>query len=86
MEDLYPSFIDVLNQINRVMDDSAYSSDSKGDYKGALCTRLKSLTNGLYGQIFTSDELNGKNYLMKMLLLTLVELVQAKLNHLSWVC
>ena len=57
---LYPSFIDVLNQINRVMDDSAYSSDSKGDYKGALCTRLKSLTNGLYGQIFTSDELNGK--------------------------
>lgn len=57
---LYPSFVDVLNQINRVMDDSAYSSDSKGDYKGALCTRLKSLTNGLYGQIFTNDELSGK--------------------------
>ena len=55
---LYPSFIDVLRQINRVMDDSAYSSDSKGDYKGALCTRLKSLTNGLYGQIFTTDELS----------------------------
>lgn len=57
---LYPSFIDVLHQINRVMDDSAYSSDSKGDYKGALCTRLMSLTNGLYGQIFTNDELDGK--------------------------
>lgn len=56
---LYPSFIDVLHQINRVMDDSAYSSDSKGDYKGALCTRIKSLTNGLYGQIFTNDELTG---------------------------
>ena len=55
---LYPSCIDVLRQINRVMDDSAYSSDSKGDYKGALCTRLKSLTNGLYGQIFTTDELS----------------------------
>ena len=58
---LYPSFVDVLHQINRVMDESAYSSDSKGDYKGALCTRLKSLTNGLYGQIFTSDELDGKD-------------------------
>lgn len=56
---LYPSFIDVLRQINRVMDNSAYSSDSKGDYKGALCTRLKSLTNGLYGQIFTNNELGG---------------------------
>ncbi len=57
---LFPSFADVLNQINRVMDESAYSSDSKGDYKGALCTRLKSLTNGLYGQIFTSQELSGQ--------------------------
>ena len=56
---LYPSFIDVLHQINTVMDDSDYSSDSKGDYKGALCTRLKSLTNGLYGQIFTNDELDS---------------------------
>lgn len=57
---LYPSFIDVLGQINVVMEESSYSSDSKGDYKGALCTRVKSLTNGLYGQIFTSDELPSK--------------------------
>ena len=54
---LYPSFIDVLKQINEVMEASAYSADSKGDYKGALCTRVKTLTNGLYGQIFTNDEL-----------------------------
>ncbi len=56
---LFPSFMDVLRQINSVMDESAYSSDSKGDYKGALCTRLKSLTNGLYGLIFNNDELSG---------------------------
>lgn len=56
---LFPSFLDVLRQVNVVMDESAYSSDSKGDYKGALCTRLKSLTNGLYGQIFTNDELSA---------------------------
>ena len=56
---LFPSFVDVLRQINAVMDESAYSSDSKGDYKGALYTRLKSLTNGLYRQIFTNNELSG---------------------------
>ena len=43
------------------MNESQYSSDSKGDYKGALSTRLKSLTNGLYRQIFTSDEIAAKN-------------------------
>ena len=57
---LYPNFVDVLNQINIVVNESQYSSDSKGDYKGALCTRLKSLTNGLYGQIFTSEEIPAK--------------------------
>lgn len=54
---LFPSFIDVLEQINIVMDESEYSLDSKGDYKGALCTRVKSLTNGLYRQIFTNNEI-----------------------------
>lgn len=54
---LFPSFLDVFAQIQAVMNESEYSSDSKGDYKGALCTRLKSLTNGLYSQIFTQDEL-----------------------------
>lgn len=57
---LFPIFVDVLRQIMVVMEESAYSSDSKGDYKGALCTRLKSLTNGLYGQIFTNDELTAE--------------------------
>lgn len=57
---LYPDFTDVLNQIHLVINESQYSSDSKGDYKGALCTRLKSLTNGLYGKIFTSNEISAR--------------------------
>ena len=57
---LYPNFLDVFNQINVVINESQYSSDSKGDYKGALCTRLKSLTNGLYRQIFPSAEIPAK--------------------------
>lgn len=54
---LYPTFSDVLMQINRVMEESEYSADSKGDYKGALCTRVKSLTTGIYGQIFAADDI-----------------------------
>ena len=52
---LFPNFLDVLKQINIVMEESVYSADSKGDYSGALCTRVKSLTNGIYGQIFSGD-------------------------------
>lgn len=60
-QNLYPSFIDVLKMINVVMEESKYSSDSKGDYTGALCTRIKSLTNGIYGQIFSSDEISAED-------------------------
>lgn len=54
---LFPSFGDVLRQIDIVMNDTDYSGDSKGDYKGALKTRLKSLTNGIYDLVFSCDEL-----------------------------
>lgn len=57
----YPTFEDVLYQVQQVMKKSAYSSDSKSDYIGALCTRLRSLTNGVYRQIFMPDELDGEN-------------------------
>ena len=60
-QNMYPSFIDVLKMINIVMQESKYSNDSKGDYTGALSTRIKSLTNGIYGQIFTADELPAKD-------------------------
>ena len=56
---LFPTFIDVLQQIDAVMDESQYSADSKGDYKGSLCTRLRSLTNGINGMIFSADELDS---------------------------
>lgn len=55
---LFPTFTDVLRQIDLVMDESDYSGDSKGDYKGALKTRLKSLTNGIYSDVFGCDELS----------------------------
>ncbi len=56
-DQLFPNFIDVLEQVDEVMEQSQYSNDNKGDYKGALCTRLRSLTNGINGLVFTSEEL-----------------------------
>lgn len=55
--DIYPNFKDVLNEIQAVIRESAYSADSKGDYTGALLTRVESLTNGLNHLIFCSDDL-----------------------------
>lgn len=68
---LFPCFADVLRQVNIVMEESAYSSDSKGDYKGALCTRLKSLTNGLYGQVFSNKELSPEELFDKNVIVDL---------------
>lgn len=53
--ELFPTFEDVLREIKNVIHASAYSDDNKGDYTGALVTRLKSLTNGINGQIFKAN-------------------------------
>lgn len=55
---VFPCFADVLENINAILNTSTFSKDNKGDYIGALCTRVESLTIGINGQIFTSDELS----------------------------
>jgi len=52
---VYPTFSDLLIELPKVIDKSGYSADTKGDYTGALVTRVQSLTNGIYGQIFCDD-------------------------------
>lgn len=59
-KNIYPCFKDVLEEINNVLENSMYSDESKGDYKGALQTRVKSLTNGIYGCVFSTDELSNE--------------------------
>lgn len=70
-ERLFPNFIDVLQQIDEVMDMSQYSSDNKGDYKGALSTRLRSLTNGINGLVFTTDEILAEELFDKNVIIDL---------------
>lgn len=56
-EDLYPTFADITRNIRSIIDSSEYDAENKGAYKGSLITRLKSLTNGINGLIFTTDEI-----------------------------
>lgn len=50
----FPTFADLLSTLPEVMEESSYSADTKSDYSGALITRIKSLTNGLNGQLLCS--------------------------------
>lgn len=51
----FPTFNDLLRVLPEVIKTSGYSSDTQGDYTGALVTRVSSLANGIYGQIFCSS-------------------------------
>ena len=58
-DNLFPSFQDLQEQLIKVIDDSGYSDEVKSNYKGSLLTRVKSLTNGLNGMIFTANEIDN---------------------------
>lgn len=59
-ESLYPTFNDVLINLSSVINNSAFSDELKGNYIGSLVTRVKSLTNGINGRIFSGDELDNE--------------------------
>ena len=59
-DELFPTFADLERELWTVIENSAYSDELKGNYIGSLVTRIKSLTNGLNGQIFASDEIDNK--------------------------
>ena len=52
-QNLFPTFQDLLTELITVIDRSSYDSEVKSNYKGSLETRIKSLTNGLNGLIFS---------------------------------
>ena len=59
-EELYPTFQDLLAELVDVIMNSAYSEEVKSNYMGSLVTRVKSLTNGLNGQIFSAKEIDNE--------------------------
>ena len=55
---LFPTFIDLQQELIQVINDSAYSAELKSNYVGSLVTRVESLANGINGEIFTSTDLS----------------------------
>ena len=55
--EVYPNFGDLLEALDNVISKSEYSAEVKGNFQGALLTRVRSLTNGLNRQIFTDQSL-----------------------------
>lgn len=49
----------MLQQLEKVINESKFSQEVKSNYEGSLVTRVKTLTNGLNGQIFSADEVDN---------------------------
>ncbi len=59
--EIYPTFIDVCDEIDGIINGSDYSDENKGNYRGSLKTRLNSLTNGINQLIFCNGNLSDKD-------------------------
>lgn len=52
----YPDFEVLVEKLNELIEASDYASDIKSNYRGALITRVKSLTVGLNKYMFTAEQ------------------------------
>lgn len=52
----YPTFYDLMDILPSVIRESEYSKDTQSDYTGALYTRVRSLTTGIYGNILCAED------------------------------
>ncbi len=70
-ENLFPTFWDVLTELRKVIMQSAFSQEVKDNYIGSLATRIGSLTNGIYREIFDDHELGDKTLFDKNVIVDL---------------
>lgn len=59
-EETFPTFKDLLSVLPEIIKESEYSKEVQGNYIGALVTRIKSMTNGVYGTIFCRNEISDE--------------------------
>lgn len=55
-EFLYPTFVDLLDEIDYYLDNSKFGNETLGDYRGAMSTRLKSFVNSYKGLLLNTVE------------------------------
>lgn len=68
---IYPNFFDILQQLRKVISHSDYSEEVKGNYVGALVSRVKSMTNGINGKMFNSKEISATDLFEKNVIIDL---------------
>ncbi|MBQ3161189.1 MAG: DUF87 domain-containing protein [Oscillospiraceae bacterium] len=69
--ELFPTFSSVAAEVKKYIDSSEYSEENKSNYKGALLTRLESMTNGINGMIFSADDISDEDLFDKNVIVDL---------------
>ena len=70
--DPFPTFADLLEELPRVVEESEFSAELKGNYTGALVERVRDLTEGIEREIFLAnnfvdeDRLLGENAIVDL--------------------
>ena len=59
-DQIFPTFSDLIWELETVIELSEYSEEVKSNYKGSLVTRVKSLANGINGEIFSGQEIGDE--------------------------
>lgn len=57
---IFPTFSDLIWELETVIELSDYSEEVKSNYKGSLVTRVRSLANGINGEIFSGQEIGDQ--------------------------
>ncbi|MCD8111046.1 MAG: DUF87 domain-containing protein [Clostridiales bacterium] len=57
---IFPTVKDLLGEFGKKMADTAFSAEVRGNYEGTLSTRLESLCNGIYKDIFGGANLSDE--------------------------
>ncbi len=57
---IFPTVQDVLSMLKKKMEKTEFSEEVKGNYVGALSTRLESLCSGIYADIFSGADLGDR--------------------------
>lgn len=81
-DNFYPTFADVTRNIKNIIENSEYDKENKGAYKGSLITRLESMTNGINGLLFTTDEIPSKELFDENVIIDLSRIGSAETKSL----
>lgn len=68
---IFPTVHDVLKMLQKKMETTAFSEEVKGNYVGALSTRLESLCSGIYADIFSGADLGDEQLFERNVLIDL---------------